>query len=601
MTPASRRIEFGPLLGAGGFGQVYLATVTQPGGITLQVAIKMLHRELGPDHQAAARLQDEAHILQMLQHPSIPKVHDLVHIDGRLCLLSEYIHGEDLSCFLQEHSRLPCQALVEVVADIADALTEAWHAPHPTRGGPLQMVHRDIKPSNIRLERHGKAYLLDFGIARSSNLTREARTKTAHVVGSPGYLPPEAYLGRQIESPADVYALGAVLFAGLTGEHLFPRTTLAHRATLATDEERYNRWLRERLLELPPDTHEGLRALIARALRWDPARRPVVSTLRDDLTRLGPSLPGDCLRTWARARTWPATPSDDGPLSRLSADETDRQSTFVFESAMTTAPPTGDPAEPGRPRAPVWVLPRLAIALAAGSIAMFGVALWSRSHRPDEVALSSPQQAVAMQVLPAEQVEVPPNASPAAAVLDQAGAPAKAPARGPDPSVVPSPAPTPPRRSTGPTLPKGPDATTGRSVPASPGSTPVASTEAVQANEREPLPEEPGLAAPDMPVTSDGPGSPGAMAAPPATGTRIELVGLPAGRRAWARAHKGGAIHPLPGLLPPGTYDFLFGEGPGDGASTNWAPRRQVPASGCWRIECGAWACDMNKREICAP
>ena len=173
--PAHRTYRLQHCLGRGGFGEVYLA-VMETGAVRAEVAVKLLNEGRDPGDQALERLRDEGRLLGLLNHPVILKVHDLLVLDGRVALVTEYVDGADLEqCFAS--GGVPIRALVEIVGRVADALGVAWNAPSPT-GGPLHLVHRDVKPANIRIGRHGDVKLLDFGIARASDLQREARTRT---------------------------------------------------------------------------------------------------------------------------------------------------------------------------------------------------------------------------------------------------------------------------------------------------------------------------------------------------------------------------------------------------------------------------------------
>ena len=107
-------------LGAGGFGEVYKATMTSAGGVRHEVAIKVLHDGLDPRSQAVQRLRDEGKLLGVLRHPAILKVHDLVLLAGRVSLVTEYIEGGDLDqCF--EKGTMPLRALMDVIGQVAAA------------------------------------------------------------------------------------------------------------------------------------------------------------------------------------------------------------------------------------------------------------------------------------------------------------------------------------------------------------------------------------------------------------------------------------------------------------------------------------------------
>ncbi|MBT3224140.1 MAG: serine/threonine protein kinase, partial [Proteobacteria bacterium] len=162
-----REFSFQRCLGSGGFGEVYLATMTSSGGVETDVAVKVLHGGLDPRSQAVQRLRDEGRLLGVLNHPAILRVTDLVLLEGRIALVTEYVEGADLDECFGAHPPLPPRALLEVIGRVADALHSAFNTTS-ANGTPLELIHRDIKPANIRLGRHGDVKLLDFGIARAT-------------------------------------------------------------------------------------------------------------------------------------------------------------------------------------------------------------------------------------------------------------------------------------------------------------------------------------------------------------------------------------------------------------------------------------------------
>ena len=162
-----REFRFGDLLGKGGFGEVYLAEMNTSGGLARKVAIKLLHAGLDAEaSQAVERLRDEGRMLAVLAHPSVLGIVDVITLEQRVALVTEYVDGEDLDGCFSAH--IPPRALVQVIGEVASALSAAWTE--------LQLVHRDIKPANIRVGRHGQVKLLDFGIASTDQLTRAAKT-----------------------------------------------------------------------------------------------------------------------------------------------------------------------------------------------------------------------------------------------------------------------------------------------------------------------------------------------------------------------------------------------------------------------------------------
>ena len=186
----------------------------------------------------------------------------------------------------------------------------------------MRLVHRDIKPSNIRIGRHGEVKLLDFGIARSDEVVREAKTAAQMVVGSLQYMAPERFSDRPLGPEADVFALGCCLFEGLSGQLLFARIDPARALRLALDPEQYTKHLYRRRRALRKDTDIGIIALIEHCLAYAPEDRPTAAELVECCDVLSGELPGQTVRSWARARDWPDVSEAEGPLTGRSFTET---------------------------------------------------------------------------------------------------------------------------------------------------------------------------------------------------------------------------------------------------------------------------------------
>ncbi|MCA9492181.1 MAG: serine/threonine protein kinase, partial [Myxococcales bacterium] len=206
VTSSGRRFQVHSCLGRGGFGEVYRATMSSSGGVRTEVAIKVLRGDIDPGSDSVKRLRDEGRLLGALRHPSILRVHDLVLLENRVALVTEYVEGDDLDkCMVPS---MPIRALLGVLGEVASALDAAWTTPSPTSGEAIHLVHRDVKPANIRIGRHGEVKLLDFGIARATNVVREAQTANNAMMGSYLYMAPERFHEDRVEPPSDIYALG---------------------------------------------------------------------------------------------------------------------------------------------------------------------------------------------------------------------------------------------------------------------------------------------------------------------------------------------------------------------------------------------------------
>ncbi|MEZ4317334.1 MAG: protein kinase [Myxococcota bacterium] len=302
--------EIRQCLGAGGFGEVYLATQAGTG----DVALKVLHNGLDPRSQAVQRLRDEARLLGLLDHPSILSIRDLVLLDGRVALVTEYIDGLDLENLLVSRPAISLPAGLEVLSHVASALQSAFTTIGP-KGRPLGLLHRDIKPGNIRVGRDGSVKLLDFGIAKATGVTREAKTRTSGVLGSFAYMAPERFDPKQVDTPAgDVCSLGFVLYELLSGGHmLLGDYDIKDLFGLALMPDRRQEVLEERLgaLSAPP----GVLDLLHEMLAHDPLQRPALADLSDRLDTLAGEVAGPRLKAWAASYAWPDAPHLPGGLT----------------------------------------------------------------------------------------------------------------------------------------------------------------------------------------------------------------------------------------------------------------------------------------------
>ncbi len=295
----TRQFEFHTCLGRGGFGEVYRATLANSGGLSTEVAIKLLRADIGLGDGALERLRDEGQLLARLRHPAILRVVDLTELDGRVGLITEYIEGEDLHLSIRHPSDpIPLRPLLQAIGEVAEALDAA----HETvvHGRPLKLIHRDIKPSNIRIGLHGETKLLDFGVAFSSDEDRHAHTQTNTALGSLAYMAPERFRRTRPDAAADVYALGCCLFEGLVRERLFTRPTAVEMFARAAVPEDHDTYVSGRFASLPSEMPAAVGALLGDMLAYDEHVRPSARVVAERCEALASQSEGPTLRRWMR-------------------------------------------------------------------------------------------------------------------------------------------------------------------------------------------------------------------------------------------------------------------------------------------------------------
>lgn len=251
-------------LGRGGMGEVWRGLDLELGRA---VALKVL-RELDAGDEMLARFRREAAIGAQFQHPGITVVHDIGQHENQLFIVMELLDGEDLARVLaRTPDGLPVAKAVDLAAQAARALA-VTHA--------QGVVHRDLKPANLFLLADGRLKICDFGIARGVQATRA--TRTGWMLGSPPYMAPEQWRGKDIGTSADLYALGCVMYELLTGAPPFPPEpeplALMHRHFEETPAP---------LRSVRADVPEELGILVAALLSKHPDTRPDATSTADRL------------------------------------------------------------------------------------------------------------------------------------------------------------------------------------------------------------------------------------------------------------------------------------------------------------------------------
>jgi eukaryotic-like serine/threonine-protein kinase len=347
------------LLGAGGMGAVYQAWDAE---LNLAVAIKVILPSADSEPTAAAELERrfkrELVLARQVTHKNVVRIHDLGEIDGIKYITMSYIEGEDLASVLKREGRIPVPRALEIARSIVAGLVAAHDA---------GIVHRDLKPANIMVDTHGDAVIMDFGIARSTDVplgegataasggrTRRLRVNTTSagdIVGTVQYMAPEQAKAQPVDQRADIYALGLILYDMLVGGR-----AIGGSGALAE--------LKARMVKAPasprslvPEVPEALDQLIVKCLDPNPSGRfETTKHLAAALDRFDADGQPIKIRRVVGIRAlaavvvvaastvgwvwWTAGPSETAPLEPISiliADFENRTNDAVFDGAVENA------------------------------------------------------------------------------------------------------------------------------------------------------------------------------------------------------------------------------------------------------------------------
>lgn len=199
--------EIQSIIGRGGMGLVYKAIDTQLGR---EVALKILFENLAAQEEYVRRFSREGQAVARLDHPNVVKIYEVGQHEDICFIAMEYIDGLTLAEMLEKQGQIPVEKVLILARQIAAGL-DCTHS--------HGVLHRDIKPGNIMITDTDEAKILDFGLARLSGVS--AMTLTGNVVGTVDYIAPEQVMNEPVDTRADLYSFGVVLFEMLTGKKPF--------------------------------------------------------------------------------------------------------------------------------------------------------------------------------------------------------------------------------------------------------------------------------------------------------------------------------------------------------------------------------------------
>lgn len=319
------------MIGRGGRGSVYRAW--QP-SLRRVVAVKILSRALSDNREYIHRFLREARVASKVQHRNIVRAFDINKKGASVYMVMEYVAGVSLGQVLRGKTKLALPHAMEISRLVAEAVAYV---------GKVGLVHRDIKPDNVMIDRKGRVKLCDLGLARAAGTTELTSPMVAQ--GTPSYMSPEAAVSNEIDSQADVYSLGVLMYRVLLGRVPFENSDPVEV-------------LRMHVEELPRGLDGGelpgaLQELIRRMLEKDPKRRPAAKDLPREIAALQKTIPGlEKHQLWeivpgGQPTAWTGT--DDAQLELEATAEVQREA--EAGQIPSKVQPWNDPTL--APRAPV--------------------------------------------------------------------------------------------------------------------------------------------------------------------------------------------------------------------------------------------------------
>ncbi len=254
----------------GGMAEVFRGVAESMEGFKKAVAIKRILPNLTKNQKFVSMFLDEARLSLFLQHANIVQVFDISKTpDNAYFLVMEYVDGCNLKGLIerqkQKNKRIDIGHTVYVMIECCKALQYAHSLEHPETNEPLGIVHRDISPPNILLSKNGEIKLVDFGLAKANSQIES--TDPGVVKGKFSYLSPEAASGLEVDSRADVFAVGIIMWELFTGRRLFYGETDYQTVELVRQAKVPS------IAALNPEIEPEIEQVVRKALARDPEDR----------------------------------------------------------------------------------------------------------------------------------------------------------------------------------------------------------------------------------------------------------------------------------------------------------------------------------------
>ncbi|MEM9071913.1 MAG: serine/threonine-protein kinase [Myxococcota bacterium] len=264
------RYELLRKLATGGMADIFVARQWGDGGFARQAIIKRLHDHLAEQPTVLADFRNEARLLSLLDHPSVPHIYDFRCEEGRWYLAMELLRGPTFGTVRRraKDGVTPWQTGIAIALGLLEALCFVHERADDYTGEALDIVHGDLSPENVLLGRDGDIKVLDFGIASDNSYRNKLRARPAGIRGTNGYIAPETLSDRDsVDGRSDLFVAAILIYELTTGQRLYPGNGME-----------FMNALRERDPVPPSDSiadyPKDLETLLLRLLSRDPAGRP---------------------------------------------------------------------------------------------------------------------------------------------------------------------------------------------------------------------------------------------------------------------------------------------------------------------------------------